>query len=199
MSNAILIDLFVEDRAHEEFLKALLERLAYEKRKGINIRIRSARGGHGRALKEFSLYQASVLKGFVGMTMPDLLVIAIDTNCKPLHKAKREIESIIHVNYKDRVILACPDPHIERWYVADPDSLKGIIGVRPVVGRKKCKRDYYKTVLSKALISAGYPTTLGGIEFAREIVQAMDLYRAAKTERSLKLFLDDANAKLTSC
>jgi len=196
MSDTIVIDLFVEDRAHEEFIKALLERLAYEKRKGINIRIRSARGGHGRALSEFSLYQNSVLKGLVGMTIPDLLVIAIDANCKPFSKAKREIETKVHADYKDRAIFACPDPHIERWYLADPDSLKEVIGVRPNVGRKKCKRDYYKTILSKALISAGYPTTLGGIEFAREIVQAMDFYRAAKTERSLKIFIDDANAKL---
>ena len=31
---------------------------------------------------------------------------------------------------------------------------------------------------------------LGGIEFAKEIVDAMDLYHAAKSQRSLKLFTD---------
>lgn len=48
------------------------------------------------------------------------------------------------------------------------------------------------------MIDAGYPPTLGGIEFAREIVQAMDLYRAKKTDRSLKHFIDDAIAMFRS-
>ena len=192
MSSPLSIDLFVEDRAHEEFRLSMLDRLAYEEHKGIIVRTRSARGGHGRALSEFSLYQESVLKGFVGMTVPDILVIAIDANCKPFNAARNEIETKVHLKFKDRTIFACPDPHIERWYLADPDSLAKIIGVRPKTGRKKCARDYYKTILSKTLIEAGYPPTLGGIEFAREIVQAMDLYRAAKVDRSLKHFLDGA-------
>ncbi len=192
MSSPIVIDLFVEDRAHEEFLLAMLDRLAYEEHKGIIVRTRSARGGHGRALSELSLYQESVMKGFVGMTVPDILVIAIDANCKPFNAARNEIETKVNLKFKDRTIFACPDPHIERWYLADPDSLGKIIGVRPKTGRKKCARDYYKMILSKTLIEAGYPPTLGGIEFAREIVQAMDLYRAAKIDRSLKHFLDNA-------
>lgn len=194
MSSPISIDLFVEDRAHEEFLLAMLDRLAYEEQKGVILRARSARGGHGRALSEFSLYQESVLKGFAGMTIPDILVIAIGANCKPFNTARNEIETKVNLKFKDRTIFACPDPHIERWYLADPDSLGEIIGVRPKTGRKKCARDYYKTILSKTLIDAGYPPTLGGIEFAREIVQAMDLYRAKKTDRSLKHFIDDAIA-----
>jgi len=38
MSSSIVIDLFVEDRAHEEFLLAMLDRLAYEEHKGIIVR-----------------------------------------------------------------------------------------------------------------------------------------------------------------
>ena len=43
-------------------------------------------------------------------------------------------------------------------------------------------------------MEAGYPPTLGGIEFAREIVQVMDLFRAGKADRSLKHFIDNATA-----
>lgn len=133
----------------------------------------------------------SVSKGIAGMDMPDLLVVAIDANCKAFNTAHREIESKISGTYKDRAVIACPDPHIERWFLADPDSLVKVIGLRPNIGRKKCQRDHYKAILSKALIQAGYLPTLGGIEFAREIVEAMDLYRASKAERSLKHFIDD--------
>jgi hypothetical protein len=191
MNKGIRVDLFVEDRAHEEFLLAMLDRIAVEEGKKINVNVRSARGGHGQVLTEFSLYQKSVLKGLAGMNIPDLLVVAIDANCKSFNNAKKEIEAEIQVSYKDRTILACPDPYIERWYLADPDSLMKVIGIRPKVGRKKCQRDYYKGILIRTLREAGYPPTLGGIEFAKEIVQAMDLYRAAKAEKSLKHFLDD--------
>src|SRR3989304_7907152 len=153
MSSPISIDLFVEDRAHQEFPLAMLDRLAYEEHKGIIVRTRSARGGHGRALSELSLYQESVLKGFVGMTVPDILVIAIDANCKPFNTARNEIKTKVNLKFKERTIFACPDPHIERWYLADPDSLGKIIGVRPKTGRKKWARDYYKMILSKKLIA----------------------------------------------
>lgn len=198
MSSSIVIDLFVEGRAHEEFLLAMLDRLAHEEHKGIIVRTRSARGGHGRALSELSLYQESVLKGLAGLTVPDLLVIAIDANCKPFNVARNEIKTKVSSKFKDRAIFACPDPHVERWYLADPDSLSKIIGVKPKLGRKKCARDYYKTILSKTLMGAGYPPTLGGIEFAREIVQAMDLYRASRVDGSLKHFLDDSIAMFRS-
>lgn len=66
----------------------------------------------------------------------------------------------------------------------------------PKVGRKKCERHRYKTVLARAIVEAGHPPTLGGIEFAREIVEAMDLYRAGRAEASLKHFVDVAIARL---
>ena len=45
MSNDIGIDLFVEDRAHEEFVKVLVRRIAGEEGATLNIQIRSARRG----------------------------------------------------------------------------------------------------------------------------------------------------------
>ncbi len=43
----------------------------------------------------------------------------------------------------------------------------------------------------QTLAEGGHPTLLGGLEFARDIVRTMDLYRAGKNEKSLKHFLDD--------
>lgn len=191
MSNAMVVDLFVEDRAHEEFLKAMINRLALEENKPVTLRIRSARGGHGRVLTEFSLYQRGVKGGIAGMTIPDLLIVAVDANCKRLSAARKEIAEKIEPSFREKTVIACPDPHVERWYLADPDSFIKVVGGRPKLKRKKCDRDHYKAILSRAVVDAGHPLTLGGIEFARELVEAMDLYRASKTDRALKDFLQD--------
>jgi hypothetical protein len=44
MSSPLTVDLFVEDRAHEEFLKAMLRRIATEQERSVIVRVRSARG-----------------------------------------------------------------------------------------------------------------------------------------------------------
>ena len=80
--------------------------------------------------------------------------------------------------------------------MADPESFKGVVGHRPTIAKKKCARNYYKNALANAVRKAGHPATLGGIEFAPELVERMDLYRAGKNERSLKAFVDDLRGKL---
>ena len=194
MSEPLSIDLFVEDRAHEDFLRPLLLRLAAESAKIVSVRIRIARGGHPRALAELVSYQRVVEKG--GLPAPDLLVVAVDANCKTFAKARTAVTAEVRPEFTDRAIIACPDPHIERWYLADPQSFREVVGVRPRVRKRKCERSLYKNTLADAVVEAGHPPTLGGIEFAAELVEAMDLYRAGKAERSLKHFLDDATAQL---
>jgi hypothetical protein len=194
MSSPLTVDLFVEDRAHEEFLKAMLRRIATEQERSLSVRVRSARGGHPRVLEELTLYQKSVLKAPESLSMPDLLIIAIDANCKRWSNARKEIQERIQSQFAARSIVVCPDPHIERWYLADLDSFVQVVGVRPNIGKRKCERDRYKAILAKAIVDAGHPPTLGGIEFAQELVAAMDLYRAGKAEGSLKHFLDETMA-----
>lgn len=128
--------------------------------------------------------------------MPDLLFVAIDANCERFAKARESIASQIGSPFNERAIIACPDPHIERWYLSDPDSFAQVVGVRPQVGKKKCQRDRYKAMRAKAIRDAGNPPTLGGVEFAKELVDSMDFFRAGKSESSLKHFLDEAGKRL---
>ena len=195
MSNQLVVDLFVEDRAHEEWLKPLLTRVAREEHIEVWPRVRSARGGHGRAIAEFNLYQRVVQSTFSN-TSADLVVVAIDGNCSTFASARRSTQDATDPTLRDRLVIACPDPHIERWYVADPQSFATIVGHRPRVGRKKCVRDHYKQVLANAIQQAGHPAMLGGVEFASELVEGMNLYRAGRSDSSLKAFLDDLRAKL---
>lgn len=196
MSSPVVVDVFVEDRAHEAFLVPLLLRIAKGEEIPVAPRVRAARGGHARAIAELKLYQDLVTRGVAGTTHPDLLIVGIDGNCSTFARARRAIEEATRPPLSDRLVVASPDPHVERWYLADPESFKTVVGQRPVVGKKKCARDHYKRVLAKTVRQAGHPATLGGIEFAPELVEGMDLYRAGKGDHSLKAFLDDLRGKL---
>ena len=135
-------------------------------------------------------------KDAAGTTNPDLLIAGIDGNCSTFARAKKTIVAATHAPFSDGLVVACPDPHVERWYLADPESFKDIVGHRPTIAKRKCVRDYYKDALAKVVRKAGHPATLGGIEFAQELVERMDLYRAGRNERSLKAFVDDLRGRL---
>lgn len=198
MSDRVLIDLFVEDRAHEELLKPLVARVAREEGVDVRVRVRAARGGHARALGEFTLYQRIAQSDSPNLGPADLVVVGIDGNCSTFSGARDSIQRATIPTFADRLVVACPDPHVELWYLADPQSFETVVGDRPNVGRRKCVRDHYKRMLAEAIRRGGHPPTLGGVEFASELVAAMDLYRAGKTTASLKAFLDDLRTGLRS-
>lgn len=196
MSEPLRADLFVEDVAHQKLLEPLIWRVAQEENLTVRCQIRSARGGHPRAIREFQLYQQGLTDGFLQTTSPDLIVVAIDSNCSTLSQTRDEILHATNADYQHLLICACPDPHIERWYMADIDSFYRVIGHQPRLGRVKCERDYYKQILGQAIKEGGHPASLGGIEFASELANNMNLYRAGKSNASLKAFLDDLRKKL---
>ena len=196
MSDRIIVDLFVEDRAHEELLKPLMARVADKLAAELRLRVRSGRGGHARAISEFKLYQRIAERDQAENEPADLVVVAIDGNCSTFTKARNAIRESAAEAIRDQLVVACPDPHVERWYIADPQSFETIVGRRPTVSIHKCARGYYKEVLTTTIEAAGHPPTLGGIEFATELVAGMDLYRAGRNDPSLGAFLTDLRAKL---
>ena len=196
MSSPFTVDIFVEDHAHEAFLVPMVQRIARDENIVVAPRVRSAWGVHGRAVAELRLSQRVVERGTPDFAPPDLLIAGIDGNCSTFAKAKKAIEEATNAPFSDRLVVACPDPHVERWYLADPESFQGVVGHRPTIAKKKCVRNYYKDALAKVVSKAGHPATLGGIEFAQELVERMDLYRAGKNERSLKAFVDDLRGRL---
>ncbi len=95
----------------------------------------------------------------------------------------------------DRLVAGCPNPHVERWFLADPDSFHKVVGYRPVIGREKYEREHYKRLLIDAIPKGSQPATLGGIEFAAELVDAMNLYRAGRSDSSLRAFVGDLRSR----
>ena len=174
----------------------LLRRIANEVGVVVDIRVRSNVGGHPRVVAEFELYQTLVRKGV--MNAPDVLVIATDANCLG-QKRRKEIQDVVKSQVWAHVVLACPDPHVERWYMADGDAFHEAVGSRPSLGKKKkCNRDEYKRRLVSAISKADQIAPLGGIEFATDIIANMNQYRAGKADASLKRLWQDLKTSLGS-
>lgn len=195
MSRSCLLEIFAEDAAHEAFLVPFVRRLAGEQGVTFDVRVRSAVGGHGRAMSEFDLFQRTLTQRH--LARPDLVVICIDANCKRYAQARREIETQTVPDLRECMVIACPDPHIERWYMADREGFASVVGSQPSIPRDKCARDVYKSLLASTISQNGLLAPLGGIEFASELIESMDLYRAGRNDKSLKAFTDDLRNALT--
>lgn len=181
---------FVEDFAHRQVIGALIDRVATEG--GIEVRVdwRNARRGHGQVVRELKQYLRDLRRQG---NLPDLVVIGTDANCKGLLERSRQIpvdDSPVPT------VLAIPDPHVERWLLLDGAAFKAALGHGCPAPDQKCARDRYKGVLIRAILDAGITPSLGGIEFAEDIVKAMDLVRAANADDSLRRFLEDLRTAL---
>jgi hypothetical protein len=194
MSREARIDLFCEDRGHEQFLRYLVARVCGELHGAPRLAVISARGGRGKTLSELANYQR-ILRS-AARPVPDLLVVGIDANCEKLTAVRKKAAETIDTALIPRSAIACADPHVERWYLADAVAFHEVVGCTPDVPREKCERDFYKKLLAGTVAQAGHPPTLGGIEFAQELVEHMDLHRASGNDASLKHFLDELRASL---
>lgn len=148
-------------------------------------------------LEELTLYQRVLSKNVSGFPAPDIIVIVVDTNCSAYSEAVSGVKYKVQDDYEHRTVVACPDPHIEAWYMSDLPSFHSVIGIQPQIKMEKCERDYYKHALKQSVIKGGHAALLGGIEFAAELVTSMDLYRAGKAHPSLKHAIDEIRRSLS--
>lgn len=179
------VALFVEDHAHQKVVGALLHRLADES--GVTVRLdwRNATRGRGRVVQELRRYLSDLTRqgGY-----PDLIVVATDANCIGLQQRIRDIDAS---GAFSPVVLAIPDPHIERWLLLDGGAFKSVFGKGCDAPDQKCDRGRYKHQLFEAVHATGTTPRLGGIEFAEDIVQHMDIESAARADPSFRRFVDE--------
>ena len=81
------ISLFAEDEAHEDFLAALVYRLADDYHVKINLTSHSVRGGHGKVISELERYQQDLQAYDEGS--PDLIIVGTDSNCRGVFGTKK--------------------------------------------------------------------------------------------------------------
>ena len=191
----ISVIVFGEDYAHEVVLRTLLKRLAEANDVEIKLRVRSATGGVPRMLAELEEYLGELRQGWVAH--PDFFVVARDANCDGYAKRKKEISRVM-ADFQGRIVLAVPDPHIERWLLLDSQAFKQVLGQSCQAPDQKCNRDRYKQLLDSAVRKAGVEPLLGGIEFAEEIMNAIHLDRACSADSSFHRLIQDIRAAFES-
>ncbi len=187
---------FLEDRLQEGFIKALVERIARDS--GVNTHhlvhdVRSARGG-SKVIGEFKQFIRDTQNA--KQQEGDVLIIAIDGNCKGFNEMKKRLAKCIKPNHllSQKIVYAIPDPHIEHWYLMDQRALKEGIGLdkAPDLPAYKCKRDYYKKLLNSKLKESNVSSLLGGAEYAEKIVDQMgNLAVLGEHDVGFKTFVED--------
>ena len=189
------IVLFVEDFAHRQIIGPLVERIAGEQAIAVRLDWRSAVRGHGQVSRELGAYLRDVDRQ--GEPWPHLIVVATDANCKGLNERAKEIGRRIG-QAPAPVVLAVPDPHVERWLLLDGAAFKAVFGQGCDAPDRKCDRDRYKRRLIKAIRGTGVTPSLGGIEYAEDIVRKMDVERAKQADKSFARFVDDLRTTFRS-
>ncbi len=179
------IALFVEDDAHEKIIGALVSKIAAEFGFSVKFDWRNTVGGHGKVIAELKVYVRDLERQ--GTPWPDLIVVATDANCKGLNERSRELGP---PDAPAPLLLAIPDPHVERWLLLDGAAFKAVFGRGCQAPDRKCVRKLYKRKLIDEIHAAGGITLLGGIEYAEDIVQHMDINRAAQVDDSLQRFVE---------
>ena len=119
----------------------------------------------------------------------------VDANDVGVAARRREVVEALDESLIPASVVAVPDPCVERWLVADPPSFAGLLGAEPET-RATDDRDAWRQRVIDALNRGGHIVTQGGSEFAEEIVEAMDLYRAGRAVPSLGAFVDDLRGAL---
>lgn len=164
----IRIGYFLEDRAHENFLKALVRRIAEEEgfpESDLAHDVRSGWGG--KTIPEFEQFLKEYRSGHA---VPfDMLVVAVDGNCRGYNERAKDLrQSAERAQFPalDRIVFAIPDPHIERWYLIDAEAVRKALNTSrgPDIPAYKCEKGYYKSVLRETVRSAGIESLLGGVE-----------------------------------
>ena len=120
-----------------------------------------------------------------------MIVITTDADCKGVNERRREFEQ---VNSPAPIALATPDPHVERWLLLDGAAFRQVFGRGCDAPDLRCDRDLYKQRLAAAILAAGITPTLGGIEFAADLIRNMDIDRAAGADASLNRFVSEIRA-----
>lgn len=156
---------------------------------GVSIQVGSARFGISRLKRELRAFERLLQRS---SGLPDLLVVLVDANTAGVASRRGEIDDAIDLASFPSAVAGVPDPAVECWYLADPASFAERFGKGPAGdGAHDCKQR-----LIAALEDAGEIVVSGGAEFADEIVEAMDLYRAGRNAATLKSFIDDLRGTL---
>ena len=186
----IVIGYFLEDRAQEKFVRAVVGKVANVAPHSILLHeIRSATGGAPVVMAELDRFLRDCQRGTVGPF--GILVVCVDADCEGYTAKRNRLQERIQARaYPGPCAFGIADPHIERWYLLDPAGFARAVGVpSPGVPPIRCDKGLFKVALRDAFSDLNPP--LGGIEAAEDIVEEMDLYTAGRNDSAFKHFTDE--------
>jgi len=192
---------FLEDSAQEAIIPPLFSRLAAEEgceASQFDFQVLSARGGG--SLSAFRQFLKDARRR--GHLNADLLIVAVDANCKGF-TVRRDL--VLKAAGKTppyrEIITAIPDPHVERWFLLDMAALSNAAGapIASSVPAYKCEKNHYKTLLRQAFTDSGIAPPLGGLEYGPLVAKGMDLFAAAKQDLGLADYVERTRAWLKRC
>ncbi len=185
------LTLFAEDAFHQDFLEALIDRFSREYGVAVTLRPYSVRGGITRMHHELGEFLRDLQKD--RDELPDAILAATDANCDGYVSRRNLLEDVVanFERFRYLMVYAIPDPHVERWMMADADAFRAVFGRGCTLPARKCERALYKRLLAQEILKAGIRAPLGGREFAADIVREMNLPRAELAEASLGRLLTD--------
>jgi hypothetical protein len=188
------ITLFCEDSFHEKFIGALLKRFEDENLAGVAPRFLSSQGGLPRMHDELKDFLRDLERD--RRPLPDSVIVVADANCQGYHGRKELMDGVLahYPQFQQLVSYAIPDPHIERWMLADARAFQTVFGRGCTLPAMKCAKDEYKKLLRTEIRASGIEAPLGGEEFAEDIVMAMNLGQVETREPSFGLFLKTLKA-----
>ena len=182
------VGLFVEDEGHRGFLRGVTLRVAAGL--GVECRLieRNSAGGRGSVLASLKSYVADVSNGRDEYI--DILIVAVDSDCDAA-EVRRVVGRAVN-GFAGKVVLAIPEPHIERWFLLDTRAPAAVLGENRAanVPIEKCEPDRFKNALRQAFRDVGVDPPAGGVLFGEEIARAMDLNLAERAD-DFRRFVSD--------
>ena len=195
MADRLVIDVFSKDSGHETFLRNLIKVLASSFALSTpELRLHSARSGHGRAIASLKAWQRAVRVGH--QLRGDALLVMIDANNTGWRPMLRQILDAVDALLYPSVLIACPDPHVEVWCTADPEAFQSLFSAPIPQPPSRSGRLVYKRWLSDALEQAGVPVLTDPMAVCLDLLPVMDMGKACRNDAALNHLVSELRAWL---
>jgi hypothetical protein len=93
-------------------------------------------------------------------------------------------------------MIACPDPHVEVWCIADPEAFQSLFSAPVPQPPSRSGRLVYKRWLSDALEQAGVPVLTDPMEICLDLLPVMDMVKACRNDDALNHLISEIRAWL---
>ena len=187
------VGLFAEDEGHRGLITGVIRRVATDLRVDVDLIERTAMGGKAQVLRSLRDYVRDLVHGREPFI--EILVVALDSDCDAAGKRRDALRAAD--GFAGKIVLAIPEPHVERWFLLDPQAPARALGEggAAALPDMKCEPNRYKQALRAAFAGMGVDPPAGGVLYGEEIADTMNLELACR-HADFSAFLGDLRGAL---